>query len=96
MGEFGRTPKVNKDVGRDHQWKAFTLAMSGAGVKGGRIIGKTSADGSQVTERPVTVADLFCTFCHALQIDPRKENDTPVGRPIKLVEGGEPVTELFA
>jgi hypothetical protein len=96
MGEFGRTPKINKDTGRDHQWKAFTVALAGGGVKGGRVLGATSADGSQVTERPVTVADLFCTFCQALQIDARKENETPLGRPIKLVDGGSAVKELFA
>jgi hypothetical protein len=96
MGEFGRTPKINKDVGRDHQAKAFSVALSGAGVKGGRVIGATSADGSEVADRPVTVADLFCTFCQALDIDPRIENETPVGRPIKIVDGGSPVKELFA
>jgi hypothetical protein len=96
MGEFGRTPKINKDAGRDHHAKAFTVALSGAGVQGGRMIGTTSADGSEVTDRPVTVPDLFCTFCHALGIDPRVENVTPIGRPIKIVDGGAPVQELFA
>ena len=47
------------------------------------------------TERPVPVVDLFCTFCHALNIDPRIENQTPVGRPVKIVDGGSPVMELF-
>jgi arylsulfatase A-like enzyme len=95
MGEFGRTPKINKDTGRDHHQKAFTVALAGAGIQGGRILGATSADGSEVTDRPVTVPDLFCTFCHALGIDPRLENETPVGRPIKIVDGGRPVLELF-
>jgi hypothetical protein len=96
MGEFGRTPKINKDTGRDHQAKAFTVALAGAGIQGGRVLGATSADGSEVTERPVTVLDLFCTFCHALGIDPRTENETPIGRPVKIVDGGSPVLELFA
>jgi hypothetical protein len=95
MGEFGRTPKINKDTGRDHHQKAFTVALAGAGIQGGRILGATSADGSEVTDRPVSVADLFCTFCHALGIDPRYENETPLGRPIKIVDGGSPVMELF-
>jgi hypothetical protein len=95
MGEFGRTPKINKDTGRDHHQKAFTVALAGAGIQGGRIIGATSADGSEVTDRPMTVADLFCTFCHALEINPRIENQTPVGRPVKIVDGGSPVLELF-
>jgi hypothetical protein len=95
MGEFGRTAAINNNVGRDHQWRAFTLALAGCGVKGGRVLGATSADGTTVTDRPVTVADLFSTFCHALGIDPGKENDTPIGRPVKIVDGGSVVTELF-
>ncbi len=95
MGEFGRTPAINANVGRDHQWRAFTIALAGCGIKGGRVLGATSEDGSAVTERPVTVADFFCTLCHALDIDPRKENDTPIGRPVKIVEGGTAVRELF-
>src|SRR5262249_42733119 len=95
MGEFGRTPRINLNTGRDHFPRAFTVALAGGGVKGGQVIGKTSADGTTVTERPVTVADLFCTFCHALKIDPRKENHATLGRPIKIVDGGRPVKELF-
>jgi hypothetical protein len=95
MGEFGRTPKVNKDVGRDHQHKAFTVALAGGGIKGGRVVGETTADGAEVKDRPVTVPDLFSTFCQVLHIDPRKENSTPIGRPVKIVDGGTPVKELF-
>jgi hypothetical protein len=80
-------------VGRDHQWKAFTVALAGGGVKGGQLYGATSADGTEVTERPVTIADLFRTF--SLDIDADKENDTPLGRPVKLVDGGTQVRELF-
>jgi hypothetical protein len=96
MGEFGRTAAINNNVGRDHQHRAYTLALAGGGVRGGRVIGATSANGTEVTNRPVTVLDLFCTFCHALHIDPNKENETPVGRPVKIVDGGAPVLELFA
>jgi hypothetical protein len=56
----------------------------------------SNKDGTSVAQRPVTVADLFCTFCHALKIDPRKENQATLGRPIKVVDGGNPVKELFA
>ncbi len=96
MGEFGRTPKINPNTGRDHYPRAFNVALAGAGVKGGQAIGTTSADGTDVKERPVSVADLFCTFCTALKINPRKENMTPVGRPIKIVDGGQAVKELLA
>ena len=96
MGEFGRTPRINGNTGRDHYPRAFNLAMAGAGIRGGRVIGKTSKEGTEVADRPVSVADLFCTWCHALKIDPRKENMSPLGRPIKLVDGGSPVSELFS
>jgi hypothetical protein len=95
MGEFGRTPKMNLNAGRDHYPHAFNVALSGAGVKGGRVIGATDRLGVDVTDRPVTVPDLFCTFCHALGLDPRREYDSDVGRPIKIVEHGAPVKEAF-
>ena len=83
MGEFGRTPRINANTGRDHFPRAFIVALAGGGIRGGRVIGATSDGGNDVTNRPVGVADLFCTFCHALGIDPRKENQTPIGRPIR-------------
>jgi hypothetical protein len=96
MGEFGRTPRVNPQTGRDHFPRAFSVALGGGGVRGGQIIGTTSTTGADVTTRPVTVADLFCTFCHSLGINPRKEHITPLGRPVRIVDGGQPVLELFA
>src|SRR5262245_60358413 len=71
MGEFGRTPRINANNGRDHFPRAFSVALAGGGVRGGRVIGATSSSGSDVTQRPVGVADLFCTFCQALGINPR-------------------------
>jgi hypothetical protein len=96
MGEFGRTPRINPNTGRDHFPRAFNVALAGGGIRGGRVIGSTNATGTEVASRPVTVPDLFCTFCQALGINPRKENMTPLGRPIRIVTGGEPVRELFA
>lgn len=95
MGEFGRTPRINANNGRDHYPRAFSVALAGGGVKGGQVIGATSEGGNDVTRRPVGVADLFCSFCHSLGIDPRKENLSPQGRPIKIVDGGQRVRELF-
>jgi uncharacterized protein (DUF1501 family) len=95
MGEFGRMPRVNLTAGRDHYPQAFSLALAGSGVKGGRVIGATDANGEEVAERPVTVPDLFCTFCKALDIDPRFENQSNVGRPLKIVETGTAVEEVF-
>src|SRR5262249_33479375 len=72
MGEFGRTPRINPQTGRDHFPRAFTVALAGGGVRGGRVVGATSATGTDITARPVTVPDLFCTFCHVLGINPRR------------------------
>jgi Protein of unknown function (DUF1501) len=96
MGEFGRTPKINPNAGRDHFPKVFNVALAGGGVQGGRVIGASNADGTDVKDRPVTVPDLLASICHALKVDPHKEAMTPVGRPIKVVDGGKPVRELFA
>jgi uncharacterized protein (DUF1501 family) len=95
MGEFGRTPRINLTAGRDHYPHAFNVALAGAGVKGGRVVGATDQNGVEVTDRPVTVPDLFCTFCRALSIDPRFENQSNVGRPLKIVETGQAVGEVF-
>jgi uncharacterized protein (DUF1501 family) len=95
MGEFGRQPRINLTAGRDHYPQAFNVALAGAGVRGGRVIGATDKDGVEVTERPVSVQDLFCTFCQALGVDPRAENQSNVGRPLKIVETGKAVAEVF-
>ncbi len=95
MGEFGRTPRINPRTGRDHYPRAFNVALAGGGIQGGRVVGSTNASGSTVTNRPVTVQDLFCTFCHSLSINPSRERMTPIGRPIKVVDGGRKVNELF-
>jgi uncharacterized protein (DUF1501 family) len=94
MGEFGRTPNINGNKGRDHYPRAFNVALAGSGVKGGQVIGSTDAKGTLVEKRPVTVPDLFCTIYEALKINPRKQNQAD-GRPIRLVEGGAAVRELF-
>jgi uncharacterized protein (DUF1501 family) len=96
MGEFGRTPHVNPRSGRDHFPTAFNVVLAGGGVRGGQVIGKTDAGGVEVTDRPIRVPDLFASFCHSLSIDPKKENTSSSGRPIKLVDDGKPIKELFS
>jgi hypothetical protein len=96
MGEFGRMPRINLTGGRDHFPSAFNVVLAGGGVKGGRVIGGTDRRGTAVADRPVTVPDLFCTFCRSLGINPRKENQSDVGRPLAIVEGGHAVHELFS
>ncbi|HEY2952072.1 MAG TPA: DUF1501 domain-containing protein [Verrucomicrobiae bacterium] len=96
MGEFGRTPKVNKDVGRDHWGHAGVMLFAGAGVRGGSIIGATDKNGSFVTDRPVRPADVCYTVYEALGIDPRKQLRTPEGRPVEILDEGEIIHELYS
>ncbi len=95
MGEFGRTPRVNEFDGRDHYARAWSVAIGGGGIKPGRVVGATDDDGEEVTERPVTAQDLLATACTVLGIDPRKENVSAEGRPIKIVSDGKPIQELL-
>ena len=95
MGEFGRTPRINPRGGRDHYPRAFDAVLAGGGVKGGQVIGRTDAGGASVEDRPVTVNDLFRTVCRSLAINADKENMSSIGRPIKIVDGGAVVNEVF-
>jgi uncharacterized protein (DUF1501 family) len=96
MGEFGRTPRISARGGRDHFPRAFNVALAGGGIRGGQVIGATSDDGMSVDDRPVSVPDLFCSLCRCLAIDPAHENISPLGRPLKIVDGGGVVAELFS
>ena len=96
MGEFGRTPKVNKKAGRDHWGRAGSLLFAGAGVQGGRVIGESDKNGAFVIDRPVRPADVCWTIYDALGIDPAKEIVTPEGRPVSILAEGAVVRELYA
>jgi uncharacterized protein (DUF1501 family) len=97
MGEFGRTPRVNNNGGRDHYSRAWSTLLAGGGLKGGQVVGKTDKDGAAVVERPIAAIDFQATVCQALGIDYTKKTLTPSGRPISLVEkGAQPIKELFA
>jgi hypothetical protein len=99
MGEFGRTPKINtrgNKPGRDHYPRAWTSVLLGGGIKGGQAVGKTDKDGASVVERPITALDFLATVCKILGIDPEKQNPTPIGRPIRIVDKGHKViTEVL-
>ena len=95
MGEFGRTPKFNKDAGRDHWGPAGSLLFAGAGVKRGFVLGKTDKHGAYTTQRPVSPADVAFTIFDSLGIDPRKHLKAPDGRPIEILDQGDSVKELF-
>jgi hypothetical protein len=95
MGEFGRTPAINENKGRDHFTAAWSVVLAGGGVRGGQAYGKTSPDGTTVAENPVTVPDLLATVCKAVGVNPEKQNVTG-GRPIRIVEkGGRPIQPLL-
>ena len=96
LSEFGRTPRINDNAGRDHWASVFSCFMAGGGIKGGQVIGSSDEDGAMPKDRPVEVADIHATMCHAMGIDHEKEVMTPLLRPMKLVDNGAPVMELFS
>ncbi|MCA9105736.1 MAG: DUF1501 domain-containing protein [Planctomycetales bacterium] len=95
LGEFGRTPRINPRSGRDHFPRAFSAAIAGCGVRGGQVIGATTADGNEIADRPIQIPDFFRTVFTTLGVDPDHENMSGIGRPIPLVTDGEVITELF-
>ena len=95
MGEFGRTPRINRNNGRDHFPRCFSALVAGGGVKGGTVIGSSSNDGQEVRNRPVYIGELYATLLSMLRINPVKENKLAIGRAIKMAESDEPVTEMF-
>jgi len=96
LSEFGRTPRINNNAGRDHWARVFSCFMAGGGIKGGQVIGKSDQDAMDPAERPVNPNDLHATICHAMGIDHEKKVETRLLRPMPLVsEGAKPVTELF-
>jgi len=96
MGEFGRTPQINAQMGRDYWSDAFSAVLAVGGIQGGRAIGGSDAKGEKVADRPITVPDLYATLQSACGIDSAKSYHAPSGRPIKLAEKGSVVSELFA
>jgi uncharacterized protein (DUF1501 family) len=96
LGEFGRTPVINSQLGRDHFASAWSCSLSGCGVKGGMVYGQTDATGNRVVDGEINAARLFATIYRALGINPRK-NYYVGARPIPLTEpGSEPVREVLA
>lgn len=96
LGEFGRTPQINPSLGRDHFANAWSSSLSGCGMKGGTVFGKTDEDGHKVADGEVGAPQLFATIFQALGIDHKK--DYYVGaRPIPLTDPGtEPITQILA
>lgn len=95
MGEFGRTPKVNKDAGRDHHPRVFSITLAGGGIKGGQVIGASDARGVEPVEKAVRPEDLSATIYHCLGIDYSQNLESPDGVRIVLSRGGQHVKEAL-
>jgi hypothetical protein len=95
MGEFGRTPRINPQQGRDHFPNAWSTVLAGGGILGGQAYGRTSADGTTVETAPTEVKHFLATVCRALGIDHTRQNMSNVGRPIRIVDlGGTPIADI--
>ncbi len=100
MGEFGRTPNINPNLGRDHWPNCWSLALAGGGIQTGQVIGTSDARGANVTSRVVSMGDLYASIYRLMGVDWTKEIMSPIGRPIKIANSledktGEPIPELF-
>ena len=94
-GEFGRTPRINKNAGRDHWGPSFTVLAAGGGVKGGRVIGASDERAEKPADKPHGPENLAATMHHLLGIDPNFEFYTPEGRPVKVVNDGRIIRDLL-
>ena len=95
LGEFGRTPKINKDAGRDHWPHAVSVLVAGAGIPAGQIIGETDVKGYYASDRIYSPEDFACSIYTKMGINPKKILHTNTGRPLPIVNGGAPIKELF-
>jgi hypothetical protein len=95
-GEFGRTPRINKDVGRDHWAPVSCCLLAGGGMKTGQVIGATDRTGAYAKDRPVHIQEVLATLYHNLGIDVGRQTVTgPSGRPMYLLDRSEPIKELL-
>jgi hypothetical protein len=95
MGEFGRTPRINQDVGRDHWAQSWSVVMAGGGLKVGQAIGGTDKEGVAVDGKSYLPGDVWATVAHALGIPLNVVYTSKLGRPMKIVNGGTPIQELI-
>ncbi len=96
MGEFGRTPRINGDAGRDHWARAWSVVVGGAGMKGGIAVGATNQDGTEIVGEPYSSEDLMASVCKSLGIQLETTFQSKSGRPMKIANGGKIITDLFA
>jgi uncharacterized protein (DUF1501 family) len=95
LGEFGRTPQINKDSGRDHWSNAMSVLFAGGGTPGGQVIGATDTKGYAAVERVLSPENFVSTIYRKLGIDPDKMYYTQEGRPVHLVSDPTPIKELM-
>jgi uncharacterized protein (DUF1501 family) len=95
MGEFGRTPKVNSSAGRDHWAGSTYITLGGGPIKMGQVIGESDETASNPKTRPISIEDFAATVYKALGINPDTIYHTADSRPVRVLESGEPVHELF-
>ena len=96
MGEFGRTPRINQNAGRDHFARAWSCVVGGGDINGGLAVGQTSSDGTAVETEPYSSEDLMTTVCKGLGISTDKTFTSKNGRPMKIAGGGKVISELVA
>jgi len=94
--EFGRTPKINPEAGRDHWPKVFSTMLAGGGIKGGLVYGSSDATASEPDSDPVSPEDLATTMYHLLGIVADKELMAPGDRPVEICDGGKLITGILA
>jgi uncharacterized protein (DUF1501 family) len=93
-GEFGRTPKVNKNAGRDHWAPLSTLALAGGGLKMGQVVGESASKVDVPKTAPISPQDLMATVFQVLGIDRRIQFVNQAGRPVYIIEDGKPIEAL--
>jgi hypothetical protein len=99
MGEFGRTPRINQNAGRDHWSRCWSVVVGGGAIRGGQVYGSTNEDGTDIAQNPVRVGDLFATIYRGLGIDPTTQVRDAIGRPFGIAGDasaqGRPIAALF-
>jgi hypothetical protein len=96
LSEMGRTPKINKDGGRDHWTYCYSVVLAGAGIKGGSVYGASDAQGAYVKDKPVSTGDICATIYECLGIDPQMPVHDYSGRPVAIAHGGQPIHDILA
>src|SRR5438093_13758588 len=96
MREMGRTPRINKDAGRDHWTACYSILFAGAGIRGGTVYGASDALAAYVKDKPISPADICATIYELLGIDPQMSIYDRSGRPLPAASGGQPIRDILA